>query len=283
MLWGHSFYVLYESTLWGLCQVRICVLSCDRYHALVPGCMFFIERYWGKERPWDIDIVSNVERPRLEVLPYNKVYVGTDWGLSSNLIAYLDQLQDNLFLLILEDYFLSESPNTEFIKKAVACMETHEEIGYINLRAWSDDKLGDGSVIKEWTEWNRSFSGDHERYGIKANGCPIGLGAYDLKTAKYLLSFQPGIWRGDFLKGLLRERESGWEAEIKGTERAREARKWMLASFEHWLPYCNIVRYGIWRENPDGSTSQDWIIKEVGTSHWIYKELSALLGGQGLS
>lgn len=260
---------------------RIVCLSCDRYHALIPGFCFFLEKYW-QDRPWELDIVTNVERPRLATLPYNKIYVGTDWGLSSNLLAYLDQLQGGPIFILLDDYYLSEPPDTEFLKKIMACMETHEEIGYVNLRPWSDDKLSNGSTAKEWTEWSQSFSEDYERYGIKADRCPIGLGAYDLKTAQYLLSFQPGIWQPELLKSLLREKEDGWQAEIEGTERARNAGKWMLGTFTHPIPYCNIARYGIWRENPDGSTSQDWVAQEVGTNHWIYKELSALLTGKGL-
>jgi len=245
--------------------------------------MFFIERYWP-DCPWEIDIVTNTEKHRLLELPGNKIYVGDDLGLASNLIAYLDQLEDELVLLILDDYFLSKPPDTELLKGIVACMEAHENIGCVNLRPWSSDLLSSGSSthFKTWMEWQSVSPDEDGRRGIKAEGCPASLGAYDLETAEYLLSLQPGLWRKDFLKSLLREREDGWETEIKGSGRARQARKWILGTFSHPLSYCNIARYGIWRANPDGSTSQDWIVEQVGTHHWVYKELSAALSGEGL-
>lgn len=249
---------------------------------LIPGFCFFLEKYW-EDMPWDLDIVANVERIRLEALPYNKIYVGDDYGLSSNLIAYLNRLPESeKIVLLLDDYYLAAPPDTELLEKIIGCMEAHEDIGYINLGPWSDDLLCDGGVTRTYTDWHRAYQNGDRNSGLTAGQCPGGLGYYDVSTAEYLLSFQPGIWLAGFLKGLLREREDGWEAEKEGTKRARTADKWMLGTFFHPIPHHNIARYGIWREWPDSSTSRDWIVKEVGTKHWIYKELSALLGGEGL-
>ena len=68
--------------------MRIVVSSCSKYDRLVPGCMFFIRRYW-KDRLWYLDILTNNPKPYLDELPYNKVYVGKDRGWASIMLAYL--------------------------------------------------------------------------------------------------------------------------------------------------------------------------------------------------
>ena len=249
--------------------MRICVASCDKYHILVPGCTFFIRRFWD-DRPWYLDILANTPQDILDELPYNKVYVGPDKGWASNMLAYLKQLEDELVLFLLDDYYLSEPANTKALEQIVALMED-ESIGYINLRPWSDDVLYQSEVLfGAWTLWQ------------KVADKPI-VGEYDKKTARYLLSLQPGLWRRDFLKRLLKKEEDGWQTEIRGTERARGTKEKMLGILGTFpWPYVNVSRYGTWRENQDGSTTHDWVLGQVGKDNWVYRELDAALSGEGL-
>lgn len=250
--------------------MRICVASCDKYHILVPGCTFFVRRFWD-DRPWYLDILANTPQTKLDELPYNKVYVGEDQGWAANMLAYLEQLEDELLLLILDDYYLCVGANTELLEELRELMETNPDIAYINLRPWSDDVLYQSEVLfGSWTLW--------QRIGDK----PI-VGEYDKEAARYLLSLQPGMWRASFLRGLLHAEENGWQTEIEGTKRAREIEGKMLGVLGLFpLPYVNISRYGVWRENQPGSTTRDWIIRQVGKDHWVYKELDAALSGEGL-
>lgn len=250
--------------------MRICIASCDKYHILVPGCTFFIRRFWD-DRPWYLDILANTPQDRLDELPYNKVYVGEDQGWASNMILYLEQLEDELLLLLLDDYFLSAPPNTALLRSLVDYMGANKDVGYINLRPWSDDILHQSEVLfGSWTLWQ------------KVKDKPI-VGEYDKEAARYLLSLQPGLWQTHVLRGLLHAEENGWQTEIEGTKRAREIEGKMLGVLGPFpLPYVNISRYGIWRENQDGGTTRAWIIGQVGKGHWVYKELDAALSGEGL-
>jgi hypothetical protein len=135
-------------------------------------------------------------------------------------------------------------------------VQENEEIGYINLRPWTDDVLS-GS---EWQEW-QAF-----------DGRPL-VGEYDKETAEYLLSLQPGIWRTDFLRELLVKGEDHWITEREGTLRARDAEGLMLACLTDFTtPYCNMTRYGVWRDG-----SRDWLIGQVGEEHELIESLDEML------
>lgn len=248
--------------------MRVVCVTCEKYYALVPGFCFFLEKFWP-DRPYYLDILANTSQPKLEELPYGKVYVGQDMGWATNMLAYLEQLKDELVLILLDDYFLCESANTKALEQAVALMENDNNINYTNLRPWSDDILYQSEVLfGSWTLWQ------------KITNKPI-VGEYNKEAACYLLSLQPGVWRTKSLQGLLCPGEDGWQTEILGTKRARETGGKMLGVLGPFiLPYINICCHGVWRK--DGDTARDWIIKQVGKDHWVYKELDAALSGEGL-
>jgi hypothetical protein len=262
--------------------MRIVVASCDRYSPLIPGFCHFFQKYWGN-CPWSVEIFTGYPKDYLEDLPYPIVYLGADLDWAGNMILYLDEhLDDEVFLLLLDDYYLSAPPDTEFLEKVIHCVGGNDDVGYINLRPWSDDLLSDGSIYRTYQEWQHIEPEPDGRHGIKNKHCPVGIGHYDLANARHLLNLRPGVWRKAFLRSLLRAGEDGWETEIEGTERARHGKKWMLGTFSHPIPNCNVARYGIYREDPGGGTSRDWLAKELGDEHPVLVGLDRHLRGKGL-
>jgi len=84
---------------------------------------------------------------------------------------------------------------------------------------------------------------------------------------------QPGIWRVDFLASLLVEGEDHWQTERRGTTRARASGQRMLACLVDFpLHYCNITRYGTWRDG-----SRGWLEGQLGQDHGIVKMLDDML------
>ena len=234
--------------------VKTIVVTCDKYSKLIPGFCYFLERYWPV-RTWPLQIVTGKEQPWLKGLENVWCY-GEDRGWSSNVIRLLGAFSFDLIVLLLDDYYLSAPADDALLQQLVATMQKDESIGYINLRPWSDDVL-DG---RDWMEWQQ------------VPKRPI-TGEYDKATAEYLLSLQPGIWRPDFLRKLLRHGEDGWRAETAGTIRARETELRMLGCIRPFtLPHVNVTRYGDYR---DGSRA--WLVGELGEEHKIVASLDGML------
>lgn len=236
-------------------NVSIVCVTCDKYARLMPGFYHFLDRYWPG-RTWPLQVVAERESPWLPQSPrYFYYYYDEDRRWASNMLRFLAKAAPEIIVLLLDDYYLSESADDDTMRQLVAMIEGDESIGYINLRPWSDDVI-DG---EDWTSWQQ------------ISGRPM-TGEYDEAVAPYLLSLQPGIWRSDFLRWLLKAGEDHWDTEREGTIRARKASLRMLACLWPFpLPYVNVTRYGVYRDG-----SREWLMGEIGETHAILADLDEL-------
>lgn len=236
-------------------HVKVVAVTCDLYSKLIPGFCHFLCKNWP-ERLWPLEIVTGHEQPYLEGLPYGFWYYGDDRLWASNMLSYLSQVDADIIVLLLDDYYLSEPVDNDLLVRFVEMMQRDESIGYINLRPWTDDVLDS----RQWQEWQQ------------VEGRPL-VGEYDKATAGYLLSLQPGLWHTAFLASLLVEGEDHWATEQQGTERARSSDRRMLGCLVDFpLPYCNITRYGVYRDG-----SREWLVEQLGEDHDIIRALDEML------
>lgn len=170
-----------------------CVLisSCDAYSDAWAPFFTLLDRYWA-DCPWPIYLVSNFETwDDARIRPFK---IGEDRSWSTNLRIALDALQPKSIIYLQEDYFLQNAVNS---KQLVELNEfaLDRGVGFVRLA---------GSPAPELPFDN-----------------PFGLGELR-RGQKFRLSLQGAWWDTKVLLDVLRDDESGWDMEIKGTERAND-------------------------------------------------------------
>lgn len=200
-------------------ELAVVVSSCDRYSDLWTPFFFFFFRYW-EDCPYPIFLVANHKKyndPRVTT-----VLVGEDLDWSSNLKRALLDIRYPYALLLLDDYFLKGPVNSKRIHDLFLYMK-QKEAGCLRLfpSPGPDTPCQDNKGVGE-----------------------IAVGA------RYRISLQAAIWRKETLLELLREGESPWELEIKGSRRADDVEVPFLSVSREdpWpLPYlCTAVVRGKW-------------------------------------
>lgn len=68
------------------------------------------------------------------------------------------------------------------------------------------------------------------------------------RVTPYKTSTMPCIWKKSVLKDLLREGESAWDFEIKGSKRAYE-HDGFYAVYNNFISYKNVIIKGKWRKS----------------------------------
>lgn len=209
--------------------MKVVVLVCNRYTWLAPISQYFYVKYWS-DNPYITIVV-----PEAAYLGNKKLDAeGGSW--STWVINYLKHCTEDKLLLIMEDFIIRKPIDTKRIKAA-------EEICRGNV----------GCVrLNKPDKWFR-------RHAIKTD--IEGFKEYPLDK-RYSMSLQISIWQKQYLLDILRENESSWQTEHKGSERLKELKsKWRILWSE-----STIIDY-----NPTGLMSKGELF--LPTAKWIMEEL----------
>lgn len=210
-------------------SMKVIVLACNRYTWLVPISLHFYIKYW-RDNPYQTEIVAEADYKG----GANFDAHGGDW--SSWVLNYLRQSKESKFLLIMEDFIIRKPIDTRKVKIAEKLCEGN--VGCVRLNG--PDK------------WFR-------RHAIKTDA--EGFGEYPLDK-RYSMSLQVSIWQKQYLLDILRENESAWQTEHKGSERLKELKgKWRILWSE-----STIIDY-----NPTGLMSKGELF--LPTVKWTMQEL----------
>jgi hypothetical protein len=175
-------------------------MTCDKYlHAIEPFAYLF-NKYWGADQEVT---VAGFTPPTFEMPPnFRFMSLGRDedfpvYRWSDQLLALLDRIPDETFLLLLEDYFIVRPVNVDMMNRL------HEFslhlINMIKLDVCAE-RLG-AAGHTDFAEWD-----DIEFVKSDPN-------------SPYHMSLYPGIWRRDLLYRVILKGETPWEVEIAGTNR----------------------------------------------------------------
>ena len=173
----------------------VCLTS-NKYIGLVPGFCYLYLKTIGEGVP--CTVVRYDEKPAKQAPVFAQFAIGmqSDYTWSEGLLRYLDYYNDDLILLMLEDYWMTGA-DIAGLRAAWKWMQEHGEI----------DKL--------------DLSGDRMKFAHEATSEKIG--DYELvkasKDAQFLTSLQAAIWRVDFLRSALEPTENPWQFEKKGSKR----------------------------------------------------------------
>jgi len=186
--------------LFAIPDVPVVVMTSDKYLPALGPYAWLARKYWSTRKEF---IVAGFSEPDFD-LPDNFKFVSigkfSDYPVdkwSDSLIDFLSgHLRNDLFILMLEDYWITRRVNHEAIQLAATYMERHRDIIKFDL-------AGDRLYAKDA---NLTF----DTFGF----LDIVLSAHD---SPYHMSLMTGMWRSALLLDFLQRGWSPWDVEIDGT------------------------------------------------------------------
>ena len=204
--------------------MRTFVITSDKYLSALRPFAWLFNKYWSDEQ--EVVVVGFAE-PSFD-LPSNftfhslgsmRNYPVGNW--SDALIAFLNQVDDEVFCLMLEDYWISRPVNVE-------------AVGMLH-----DYMLQFRNVLKMDLYSDRLYAGGMTDY----NHC----GYLDLirsdPASQYHMSLMCGLWRRDLLLRFLIPGESPWQVELEGTPRVAKAANDVLVLGTRNMPLRHILAH----------------------------------------
>jgi hypothetical protein len=223
----------------------IYVLTSDKYLWLLRGFSHLFNIYWGTDH--EVTVIG-FDSPSTFVLPDNFGFLSVGEGdfppekWSDALLTALAYREEELFVLMLEDYWLTRRVDVSGVRYMYDYMAEHSDI----LRG---DLTGD-----------RLYAGGKFEIGT--------FGHLDLvetpHNTPYQISLQAGIWRRELMMKVLKPGTSPWEFEMHTQPQPTGQR--VIGSHQMPVRYCNVMKSGRVQDkeidkipDPHRGTVRQWI------------------------
>ncbi|HOJ63773.1 MAG TPA: hypothetical protein PLE45_05075 [Spirochaetota bacterium] len=204
-------------------NLAILICSCDKYEDAWQPFFFFFKKFWGN---CDIPIYLLTNFKKYNDDKIISLCIGEDIDWSTTFLHAIEKINKKYLLIFMEDYFLTEKVDFDFIKKSVIYMQENK-ISYFRLFPCP----GPDNII--------------------GNIDDIKIGEI-MKNSPYRVSLQLAIWDIDYLKRLVKKGESAWEFEIRGTERTNNMDDRLISisrETRYPLKYlCTAIVKGYWKK-----------------------------------
>ena len=181
---------------------RVVVLTSDKYIDAIRPFAYLFNKYWGKDTEV---LVAGYTPPEFE-LPENFSFISVgkfeDYPIhkwSDSLIKLLGMIEDEVLVLMLEDYWLTRPVDTVAVN---ILADYARQFGYVLKIDLCADRLYAFSA----TDYGHVARVDL----IKSN-----------PDSQYHMSLMTGVWRRDLLRKVLVPGWNPWEVEIAGTTHLR--------------------------------------------------------------
>lgn len=190
-------------------SVPIYVLTSDKYLDALRPFAYLLNKYW---RPNPQVIVGGFTPPLFD-LPSNfafhslgkfEDYPVDRW--SNSLIKMLLELPHDVFVFMLEDYWITKPVKSGYIDIIGDYMKQFEYVARFDL---TGDRLNSGYA---------------EPYGKVG---PIDLIVSDPES-QYHCSLIAGMWRRSHMLKIVVENETPWQVELEGTPRLRALKQYII-------------------------------------------------------
>lgn len=230
--------------------MQVIVVTSDKHSHLLKG--FFHQ--WGRHYNWENNdkiLICGFSKPDFlplddEVNFYSDkiffysagspdAYPPSRW--SDKLIKILDEVAEEVFLLLLEDYWLIRPADTQAIRMMYDYCHQFQ------------------NVIKFDVTTDRLFANGGGQYLYGYNTYET-LGYLDLIksdfSSPYHLSLWGGIWRRDLLRRFLVPGETAQQIELNGTHRLAQVGDELLVLGARQAPmkHANVFQRGGWNDDP---------------------------------
>ena len=209
--------------------LRVFVITCNKYQWALRGFAHQFNKYWSSLQPV---VVAGYTPPDFSLPPnftFHSVspdeYPSEKW--STGLIQFLNAIDDQHFVLLLEDYWLCRGVNHLAIGTLWELCQLQSQIIRMDL---TDDRQYNGE--------SRDF--EHIPY----------YGSNDIiwtpSASPYQMSLQAAIWNRKHLLEVLKPDESAWQVETAGTATNLRKREdlWVLGTRQRPVRYANVFRGG---------------------------------------
>ena len=193
-------------------KIDILVISCDSYYDVWPYFFDGLFKNWI-DCPLDIYLVSNKKR-----YGFNNVInlnIGKDISWSNNLKKALKKIKNEFVLLMIDDLIIKNKISNNFFMEISDWISMNDP-NYLRLHV-SNRPLYYDSLVGELP-----------------------------KKTPYKLSTMPSIWKTSFLLKILKDGESAWDFELKGSKRAYKYDKF-FSLYENFISYNNSIIKGKWQ------------------------------------
>jgi hypothetical protein len=195
--------------------VPIYVMSSEKYYGVLPVFAHQFQKYWGPDQP----VIVCGFGPIPYKLPPNfsfmcigrqEDYPVGKW--SNALIRVLDNMEDEVFVLLLEDYLFIRPVNIPIVEMLADYMRQFKYVLKMDLCA------------------DRLYAWGMEDY----DNC----GYVDLLRShpgsQYHMSLLTGIWNRALLRRVLIPNESPWQVELDGTTRLSNMTDMLVLGTRQW-------------------------------------------------
>lgn len=191
--------------------MEVIIFGSDKYlRALMPTFTTFYRRFWP-DNPWPTRVVSQT----VIVDEFPTITTGPDENFSQQVLRWAVKQRDEPFLMLLDDYFLTEPVKTDVLVHCYNEMIAHPDIAHINVKV-----IGSAP-------WNQRYD-DY-------------LGEFDKEECNWLFQNQAGLWRPQLLRSVTRADEDGWRMERDGSQRAKTYPGRFLTVYEDAIEYVNYM------------------------------------------
>jgi len=203
--------------------MKAVVFSCDKYLWLIPTFLHFYERNWP-DNPYQTEFVTETKK-----LDGITTFCAGKLPWADRMIEYLNSYNEEIFLLLAEDYIIEKKVDTNRVKMAASLCK--DNIGCVRLNAHD--------------EWSR-FLFDTEIKGFKE---------YPLNK-HYSVSLQTSVWQKEFLLEFLQKGETVWQTETEGSKRIQKSNKKII-----WTdtPILNYKPGGYMKKGEVSLATSKWV------------------------
>lgn len=171
------------------------VVASNDYVNVLPGFAYLFNKFYPNQ---EVTVVRYDVRPPKLPENFKQFAVGqqSNYSWSGGLKHYLEQIDDEFVLLMLEDYYLDRPVDAGIIQTFKNFMQYQPSIVKFDL---TDDRLK-----VDHKPYIQTFESDeiyYENIVVSDNNAP------------FLASVQAAIWRRDFLIAILNNKDDAWQFE----------------------------------------------------------------------
>lgn len=184
--------------------MRVIVLTSDKYLHAVKVFAHLFQKYWSADQPV---LVAGFTPPGFSLPPnfeFHSIGAFADYPFnawSDGVLDLLEQVRDEAFVLMLEDYWLTRPVDRTAVRMLYDYALQFQNVLRIDL---TTDRL---------YRHGPRYPLDEPDYGY----CGYLDLVYSEPTSQYHVSMMPGVWRRDTLRRVLRRGWNPWQVELDGT------------------------------------------------------------------
>lgn len=183
---------------------RVVVSTCDKYLPYLKPFIHQFNRYWGKDQ---LVLVAGFSKPDFDMprnFHFHSIGKQEDYPInkwSNSIIDLCNQIQDETFVFMLEDYWLTDKVDIEGVQLLVNYARTHPKVVRIDL---TPDRLHTARDQSTEAEWKMGKLGHLDMVKSKS-GLP------------YSLAMITSVWNKQNILKVLEPDWDPWQVEMQGS------------------------------------------------------------------